>query len=207
MKQMILCSMKIRGMKKGIEIFLKLTFVPIIDDELKIFLVAISISDSAATARNSVNKRFQDSKSKGSLRPQFSPSNVSPQTHAVLSIVYAGPRSIHSPLFWSEKYIHHQTWMFTDRHLNTPSLYILHWPESWSQDTHDVYTPLTASFLRAHTPFGRLFRQSSATEAVEFVEFTIGMSGSALSPVKISIPSSSRECSVQSSRQTAAEMN
>ena len=91
-------------------------------------------------------------------------------------------------------------------HLNTPSLYMLHFPESWSQDTQDVYFPVTASFLIAQTPFGLLLWQSSAIEDVELVEFPTTVSGAAISSSITSIPSLSRECSVQSSGQTAAKL-
>ncbi len=65
-----------------------------------------------------------------SLVLQSSPSNVSPQTHVVLSIVYDGPRSIHSPLILCEKVMQLQARKAVDHYLKIPSLYMLHWPES-----------------------------------------------------------------------------
>jgi hypothetical protein len=93
-----------------------------------------------------------------------------------------------------------------NNYLYTPSLYMLHWPESWSQDTQEVYVPVDASFFRAHTPFGLLFRQSSLTAVVEFVEFTT-VAASMISTAWASIPSLSREWSVQSFGHTAAKTN
>jgi hypothetical protein len=64
-----------------------LTSIEVIDVELRIFRVAISMRASAATVKKSINSiKCLLGLFKTSLMPQLSPSNVSPQTQVVLSI-------------------------------------------------------------------------------------------------------------------------